>query len=64
MFITRNNGILYFEDGILKEWQLSSELDLSKLAIYSSLQLKDSSLILGTISNGIIHVRLRWQFEI
>jgi DNA-binding CsgD family transcriptional regulator len=57
MFITRNNGILYFEDGILKEWQLSSELDLSKLAIYSSLQLKDSSLILGTISNGIIHVR-------
>ena len=35
---------------------MTPEIDLSKLAIYSSLQLNDSSLILGTISNGIIHI--------
>ncbi len=57
MFITRNNGILYFENNFLKQWELSPDIDLSKLAIYSSLQLDDSSLILGTISNGIIHVK-------
>ena len=57
MFITRNNGILYFENNFLKQWELSPDIDLSKLAIYSSLQLNDSSLILGTISNGIIHIK-------
>ena len=57
MFITRNNGILYFENNVLKQWQLSPDIDVSKLAIYSSLQLNDSSLILGTISNGIIHIK-------
>ena len=49
--------ILYFEDNVLRQWQLSPDIDVSKLAIYSSLQLNDSSLILGTISNGIIHVK-------
>ena len=56
MFITRNNGILYFENNVLKQLQLSPDIDVSKLAIYSSLQLNDSSLVLGTISNGIIHI--------
>lgn len=56
VFITSNNGILYFENNKLAKWDLDKNIDLSKVSIYSSNQLADDSIVLGTISNGIIHI--------
>ena len=56
LFITRNNGILFLKDKSLKQWRLNPSLKLDKVAIYSAVQLNDNSLVLGTISNGIIHI--------
>lgn len=56
LFITRNNGVFYIENEDVKEMILSPELNLNNIAIYSTEQLKDGSLVLGTISNGIIQI--------
>ena len=41
VFITSNNGILYFENNKLVKWDLDKNIDLSKVSIYSSNQLAD-----------------------
>ena len=56
VFITSTNGILYFEKNKLVKWKLDNKIDLSKVSIYSTNQLSDDSIVLGTISNGIIHI--------
>ena len=35
---------------------MDNNIDISKVSIYSSNQLNDDSIVLGTISNGIIHI--------
>ena len=63
LFITANKGVLSFEDDKISNWKLGEDIDLSKFSIYSSNQLNDDSIVLGTISNGIIHINSDGSFK-
>ena len=51
LFITANQGFYFIDNGTIKPWKLN--LDVSDLTIYSANQLKDGSLVLGTISKKL-----------
>lgn len=53
--ITENGKFYFFEDGTLEEWKLDLK-ENNILYLYSTLQLRNGSYVLGTISNGYIHV--------
>jgi len=56
LFQTEDNGFYIFKDDNLIKWDIAANTILLKDRIYSSVKLKDNSFILGTISNGVIHV--------
>ncbi|MBP0902898.1 triple tyrosine motif-containing protein [Mariniflexile gromovii] len=56
LFQTEDNGFYIFKDNTLIKWDISANEVLLNDRIYSSIKLKDQSFILGTISNGILHV--------
>ena len=53
---TRQDGFYVLQGKTLEKWRPKSESTLSKTTIYSSKQLSDGSLVIGTISNGIFHL--------
>ncbi|MBJ6368437.1 helix-turn-helix and ligand-binding sensor domain-containing protein [Snuella sedimenti] len=56
LFQTEDNGFYIFNKTELTKWNISANETISKHRIYNSKQLKDKSFLLGTISNGIIHL--------
>lgn len=54
--LTRNQGFFKVKDGITTKWASSIDSLLDNIQIFSGIQLKDKSFILGTISNGILHL--------
>ena len=56
LFLTQEKGFYFFEGEKLSKWDFPANDDISSMSVYSSLQLADRSLILGTISNGIYHL--------
>lgn len=55
-FITEKNGFYKLKDSQLEPWDHPLKDLISNLSIYSSLQTKEGSIVLGTISNGIFHI--------
>ncbi|WMI69154.1 triple tyrosine motif-containing protein [Mangrovimonas sp. YM274] len=53
---TQDNGFYVIEKGTTKQWDIPAKDLLSKVSVYSSIQLQDGSFALGTISKGIIHL--------
>jgi AraC family transcriptional regulator, chitin signaling transcriptional activator len=53
---TQEKGFFQFKNNALQQWNITSNNLLSKTSVYNSIQLKDGSFILGTISNGMIHL--------
>ncbi|TXE09953.1 LuxR family transcriptional regulator [Seonamhaeicola algicola] len=53
---TQDLGFFIFDDNTLKPWNIEANNLLLKDRIYSSTKLKDGSFIVGSISNGIIHI--------
>lgn len=53
---TENNGFYIYKNSDLKKWDISANEALSNVSVYRSVQLRDGSLMLGTISDGILHV--------
>ena len=57
LFQTKENGLFTMgSDKSIKEWDIKLNYKLDKYSIYNSLQLSNGGLILGTVSNGILHV--------
>ncbi|MGE5942988.1 MAG: LuxR family transcriptional regulator, partial [Flavobacteriales bacterium] len=56
LFQTEDNGFYQLENNEFKKWNISANKVLSKIRIYSSIQLRDKSFLLGSISSGIIHL--------
>ena len=57
IYLTEDAKLLRSQpNGELVPWNIGGGLDLSSLNIYSSLQLRDGSIVLGTISNGIYQI--------
>lgn len=53
---TKENGFFTYIDNKIKVWNEELNTLLKSNSIYASIQLKDKSFILGTVSNGIIHL--------
>jgi len=53
---TQEKGFYLLENNRLSKWNIPAADTLDDVSVYSSIQLKDGSYILGTISHGIIHL--------
>ncbi|MEO0526566.1 MAG: triple tyrosine motif-containing protein [Bacteroidota bacterium] len=56
LVLTRRNGFYQVHKESFDPWAIAADTLLSKVSVYSSLQLKDKSFALGTISHGLIHL--------
>jgi len=56
LYQTQLNGFYYIDKKGVQKWKISTNEIISKISVYSSLQLRNGSLILGTISDGIYHL--------
>ncbi|MCO6148876.1 LuxR family transcriptional regulator [Flavobacterium sp. NRK1] len=50
---TQFNGIYEYKDGLISKWNTDADAELVNSSIYSGQMLKDGSLALGSVSNGI-----------
>ncbi|SNR48550.1 Two component regulator propeller [Lutibacter agarilyticus] len=55
-FQTQELGIFKFNNAKISKWDIPANESIQNLNVYSSLQLKDGSIVLGTISDGIYHL--------
>jgi len=55
-FQTQESGIYKYKNETLSKWEIPANEFIQNLSVYSSIQLDDGDLILGTISDGIIHI--------
>lgn len=62
-FLTQKEGFYIFDKQELKKWEIASDEILSNKTIYSAIQLRDESFVLGTISSGIIHLSKNGEFK-
>jgi len=56
LFQTQEFGTYRFVGGALSKWEIPANKIISNLSIYSSIQLQDGNIVIGTISNGIFHL--------
>lgn len=54
--ITRNRGFFIFDNGVLKKWNVGADDILNNTSVFTGIQLKDGSFMVGTISNGLLHI--------
>ncbi len=62
LFLTEKGEFYFLEDNEIRRWNISAEKELAFKNVYCSKQLEDGSFILGTISNGIIHLDINGNF--
>jgi DNA-binding CsgD family transcriptional regulator len=53
---TEDNGFFIYQDDVLKKWDIPANNILQNISVYRSLKLRDNTLMLGTISDGIFHM--------
>ena len=53
---TEDNGFYFIDNKSFYKWEVMANERLSNLRIYSSIKLRDNSFLLGSISNGMIHL--------
>ena len=58
LFLTEQGEFYFLDNDTLYKWNVDADDELSSAKVYSSIQLKDGSFIIGTISNGIYHIAL------
>lgn len=56
LFVTQNKGLFVQSNGTISKWNNANKDVIDAASIYSSIELKDNSIVLGTISHGIIHL--------
>ena len=56
LVLTRSEGFFLIENGIVKKWDAPINKEFKKDQIFCGIRLKDNSFMLGTISNGVLHI--------
>ncbi|RXP46502.1 hypothetical protein EC396_13965 [Lutibacter sp. HS1-25] len=56
LFQTQEFGTYQFIDNKLVKWEIPANQVIANLSIYSSIQLRDGTIVIGTISDGIFHL--------
>ena len=63
LIATQNNGFFLFHNAKIKPWDTNLAKKIPNLSIYSCIQLEDESFVLGTISDGVIHLGKNGVFK-
>ena len=58
VFLFENGAFYKFSENKLIKWNIPADSEIGGKKIYCSLQLADNSIVLGTISNGILKLFL------
>ena len=56
LIMTASNGFYFLKNKKLTPWKIDPKVNLNSLTIYSATKLKDNSIVIGTVSNGIYHL--------
>ncbi|MEW4922321.1 LuxR C-terminal-related transcriptional regulator [Algibacter sp. 2305UL17-15] len=56
LILTQDKGFYNLKDNTIIPWNIPANKTLADVSVFSCIQLKDKSYMLGTISNGIIHL--------
>ncbi|WP_298237258.1 triple tyrosine motif-containing protein [uncultured Algibacter sp.] len=57
LILTQDSGFYNLTDNSLSPWDISAKSDLAKVSVFSAIEMRDRSFMLGTISDGIIHLK-------
>ncbi|GAB7257654.1 helix-turn-helix and ligand-binding sensor domain-containing protein [Polaribacter sp. OB-PA-B3] len=63
LFLTQKKGFYFFENNKVVIWNINADEVLKYNTIYSAEILVDDSLVLGTISNGLIYINKLGEIE-
>lgn len=63
IILTRNSGFYKFQNTILEKWEVPADTLLKKMNVFSSIQLEDGSIMIGTISDGVLHLSKNGKLE-
>ena len=63
-FLTQKQGFYFLEKGILKKWNIAANSYLQNKTIYSAEVLDNGTIILGSISNGLISLKSTGEIDI
>ncbi|SDH76433.1 Y_Y_Y domain-containing protein [Winogradskyella thalassocola] len=61
--LTRNTGFFQLNNNQLEPWGILANERIKKLNIFNSIRLEDNSFVIGTISNGIIKINNKGEFD-
>ena len=56
IILTRSSGFYKLENDKISSWNILSDPLLKKTSVFSGIQLKDGSFVIGTISDGLLHL--------
>ncbi len=56
LILTQDNGFYQLDNKNIIPWKIQADNTLADVSVFSSIQLKDKSFVLGTISDGIIYL--------
>jgi len=56
ILLTRTKGLFKLSHGVLKKWNVLTPKFTDQMQIFCGIQLVDQSYMLGTISNGLVHI--------
>ncbi len=56
LILTRNSGFYKFEDDKLVSWAIEAKNTIKDVSVFTAIQLEDKSFVIGTISNGVLHL--------
>ena len=54
--LTRHSGFFKFKKNTISPWEIPADKVLKKVTVFSSIQLEDGSFMIGTISDGLLHL--------
>jgi DNA-binding CsgD family transcriptional regulator/ligand-binding sensor domain-containing protein len=63
LILTRNSGFYKFEDDKLISWDIDAKNSIREVSVFSAIQLEDKSFVIGTISNGVLHLTKGGKIE-
>ena len=63
VILTRNSGLYKFQGTIFEKWDVPVDALLKKTNVFSGIQLEDGSFMIGTISDGVLHVSKNGNLE-
>ncbi|NRB60780.1 MAG: LuxR family transcriptional regulator [Winogradskyella sp.] len=56
ILLTKSDGLFLFNNNLVSKWSVEANVFLSNVKVYSSVELSNGNLLIGTISHGVILV--------